>query len=63
MGNHKQLELFDLRHYTFKQPTAVDGDEEQVEEIRQCVEYEQMELDLFPQQSYETPTELVRLAA
>lgn len=62
MGNHRQLELFDLRPYTSKQPTAVDGDEEQLEEIRQCVEYEQLELDLFPQ-SYKTPTELVRLAA
>ncbi len=63
MGNHKQLELFDLQPYTSEQPAAIDGEQERFEETRQGVEYKQLELDLFPQQSHQTPTELVRLAA
>jgi hypothetical protein len=63
MGNHKQLELFDLRTYTSEQPAVIDSEEEQFEEVRQCVQYKQLELDLFPQQSYKTPKEQVRLAA
>ena len=63
MGNHKQLELFDLRAYTSEQPAAIDREEEQFEEVRQCIQYKQLELDLFPQQSYKTPKEQVRLAA
>ncbi|MBE9129256.1 MULTISPECIES: hypothetical protein [unclassified Coleofasciculus] len=63
MGNHKQLELFDLRTYTSKQSAAIDREEKQFEEVRQCVQYKQLELDLFPQQSYKTLKEQVRLAA
>ena len=63
MESYKQLELFDLQPYTSKQPTAIDGEEELFEEIQECVEYKQLELNLFPQLSDETPTELVRLAA
>jgi hypothetical protein len=63
MGNHKQLELFDLRAYRSEQPAAIDCEEEQFEEVRQCIQYKQLELDLFPQQSYKTPKEQVRLAA
>jgi len=63
MENHKQLELFDLRAYTSEQPTAIDREEEQFEEVRQCIQYKQLELELFPQQSYKTPKEQVRLAA
>src|SRR4028119_1894475 len=63
MESYKQLELFDLQPYTSKQPTAIDGEEELFEEIQQCVEYKQLELDLFPQLSDKTPIELLRLAA
>ena len=63
MGNYEQLELFDLRAYTSEQPAAIDREEEQFEEVRQCIQYKQLELDLFPQQSYKTPKEQVRLAA
>jgi len=61
--SYKQLELFDLQPYTSKQPTAIDDEEEPFEEIQQCVEYKQLELDLFPQLSDKTPIELLRLAA
>ncbi|MEG4865464.1 MULTISPECIES: hypothetical protein [unclassified Microcoleus] len=63
MENYIQLELFDLRLYTSEQPTVADGEAEQFEEIQQCVEYEQLELDLFPQPSYVRPKTFVRLAA
>ncbi len=63
MGKFKQLELFDLQPYTSEQLTAIDGEVERFEKIRQGVEYEQLELDLFPQPFYETFIELVRLAA
>ncbi len=64
MGNHEQqLELFDLQPYTSPQPTAMDSKKEQVEKIRQFIHCEQLELKLFPQQSYKTLSDLVRLAA
>lgn len=63
MGNYEQLELFDLRAYTSEQPTASDGEEKPFEEIQQSIDCEQLELDLFPQQPYKTPRELMRLAA
>lgn len=63
MENYIQLELFDLRLYTSEQPTVVDGEAEPFEEIQPCVEYRQLELDLFPQISYVRPKTFVRLAA
>ncbi len=63
MDNYVQLELFDLGLYTSEQPTAIDGETEQFEEVPPCVEYEQLELDLFPQPSYVIPKMFVRLAA
>ncbi len=63
MGNHKQLELFDLRLYTSKQPSVLNAREVQVRETRPCVEYKQLELDLFPHKSHENPKHLVRLLA
>jgi hypothetical protein len=63
MEKYVQLELFDLRIYTSQQPTVVDSKDEQFEEIQSCVKYKQLELDLFPQPSYETCKQLVRLAA
>lgn len=63
MENHKQLELFDLRLYTSNQPSLINEQEEQVKETRSCIEYKQMELDLFPQKSHEIPQRLVRLVA
>lgn len=63
MGNHKQLELFDLHDYTSEQPTVIDGKQQQFEKVRQCIQDKQLELDLFPQQSYKTPKKSLRLAA
>jgi len=63
MENYIQLELFDLRLYTSDQPTVADGEAEQFEEIQPCVEYEQLELDLFPQPPYVRRKTFVRLAA
>jgi len=63
MGNHKQLELFDLRAYTSEQPAVIDSEEEHFDDVRQCVQYEQLELDLFPQLSYKAHKTQVRLAA
>ncbi|MDZ8026927.1 MAG: hypothetical protein RMX97_19850 [Nostoc sp. DedQUE11] len=63
MGNHKQLELFDLRLYTSKQPSVLDAREVQVKDTRPSVEYKQLELDLFPQKSHENHKHLVRLLA
>lgn len=63
MENYVQLELFDLGLYTSEQSTAIDGETQQFEEVLPCVEYEQLELDLFPQPSYVIPKMFVRLAA
>lgn len=50
MNDYEQLELFDLRPYTSEQVPVIEVEEQQVEEIFSSVEYEQLELDLFPQQ-------------
>lgn len=63
MGNHKQLELFDLHLYTSKQPSMLDEREAQIKEARPCVEYEQLELDLFPKKSHKNPKQFMRLVA
>jgi hypothetical protein len=66
MGSYVQLELFDLGPYTSEQPSVTEDVGEWVEEIQQLLNYEQLELDLFPlfpQQSYKTPLELLILAA
>jgi hypothetical protein len=63
MDNYVQLELFDLRAYTSEQASATDGEEEQIEAVSPCVEYKQLELDLFPQTSYTIPIEVLKLAA
>ncbi|HAA30108.1 MAG TPA: hypothetical protein DCE56_23505 [Cyanobacteria bacterium UBA8553] len=62
MGNHEQLELFDLRPYTSKQLIAVNSEDEQLEETQQCIKYEQLKLDLFPEAPHEPHTEQVRMA-
>ncbi|AFY46835.1 hypothetical protein Nos7524_0936 [Nostoc sp. PCC 7524] len=63
MENHKQLELFDLRSYTSNQPSLIHGQEQQIKETRSCIEYKQLELDLFPQKSHKNPKQFVRLVA
>lgn len=66
MVSYKQLELFDLRPYTSKQPkqsAVVCIEEKQFEEVSQSVKYEQLELDLFPEQSEPNHVEFVKLAA
>jgi hypothetical protein len=59
----EQLVLFDMELYTVKQVAPVNSKKFQVEEIQQCVRYEQLELDLFPQQPHQIPRELLILAA
>ena len=64
MVSYKQLELFDLRPYTSKLPdqaATIDVEEKQFEEVSQPVEYEQLELNLFPEQSDSSPVEFVKL--
>ncbi|MDM9381628.1 hypothetical protein QUB80_13045 [Chlorogloeopsis sp. ULAP01] len=61
--NGEQLVLFDVELYTIEQVVPVNSKEFQVEEVQQCVEYKQLELDLFPQQPHQIPQELLRLAA
>ncbi|PHM08034.1 hypothetical protein [Nostoc sp. 'Peltigera malacea cyanobiont' DB3992] len=63
MDFYKQLELFDLRLYTSKHFTANDGEEKQFEEVPQPIEYEQLELDLFPELTCLIPIKLMKLAA
>ncbi|CUR32201.1 hypothetical protein PL9214430173 [Planktothrix tepida PCC 9214] len=47
---YKQLELFDLRPYTCKESATKTYPVQPMEEIYQCCEYQQLELDLFPPQ-------------
>ncbi|MBH8553488.1 hypothetical protein I8751_14125 [Nostocaceae cyanobacterium CENA357] len=63
--NGEQLVLFDVELYTFEQVTPVNSEkfQFQVEEVQQYVRYEQLELNLFPQQPYQIPRELLILAA
>lgn len=63
--NGEQLVLFDVELYTVEQVTPVNSEkfQFQVEEVQQCVRYEQLELNLFPQQPYQIPRELLILAA
>ncbi|ULP72393.1 hypothetical protein [Nodularia sphaerocarpa] len=63
MDFYKQLELFDLSLYTSEHFTANDGKKQQIEEVPQYIEYEQLELDLFPQPTCLMPVEFIRLAA
>ncbi|BAY20939.1 hypothetical protein NIES2100_06830 [Calothrix sp. NIES-2100] len=63
MDVYKQLELFDLSLYTSEHFTAKDGKEKQFEEVPQYIEYEQLELDLFPEPTCSIPIELMKLAA
>lgn len=63
MDNYVQLELFDLQSYTSEQPSVTEEVVELVEEIQQLSNYVQLELELFPQQFYKTPSELFILAA
>ncbi|WP_414573196.1 hypothetical protein [Nostoc sp. CCY 9925] len=59
----EQLVLFDVELYTIEQVAPVNSKKFQVEEVQQCVRYEQLELDLFPQQPHQIPRELLILAA
>ncbi|NDJ21988.1 hypothetical protein GS682_10130 [Nostoc sp. B(2019)] len=63
--NGEQLVLFDVELYTVEQVTPVNSEkfQFQVEEVQQCVRYEQLELNLFSQQPYQIPRELLILAA
>jgi hypothetical protein len=63
MDNHKQLELFDLQAYTSEKPTSTEDVVKLLEEIQQLSAYEQLELNLFPQQIYFVPLEFMKLAA
>ncbi|MBN3880991.1 MULTISPECIES: hypothetical protein [unclassified Nostoc] len=63
MDNYVQLELFDLQPYTSEQPSVTEDVPELVEEIQQSSKYEQLELNLFPQQICITPLEFIKLAA
>jgi hypothetical protein len=65
---YEQLELFDLRVYTSKEvpipdvsmPLAIKA--KQIVRVSNCGEYQQLELDLFPQNAYEV-VESIALAA
>ncbi|QLE57044.1 hypothetical protein [Nostoc sp. TCL26-01] len=57
----EQLVLFDVELYTVGQVAPVNSKEFQVEEVQQCVRYEQ--LVLFPQQPHQIRRELLILAA
>ncbi|WP_199245408.1 hypothetical protein [[Phormidium] sp. ETS-05] len=59
---YQQLELFDTRPYTSEQPIAIDKEEEPVTVTPQ-MEHKQLELNLFPQKSHNTPLEWLSLAA
>ncbi len=63
--NGEQLVLLDVELYTVEQVTPVNSEkfQFQVEEVQQYVRYEQLELNLFPQQPYQIPRELLILAA
>lgn len=63
MDDSVQLELFDLRHYTSEQSAAIESQEQLFKQTRQDVEYIQLELDLFPEQSQKIFLPFVRLAA
>ncbi|MBW4630141.1 MAG: hypothetical protein KME49_32690 [Brasilonema octagenarum HA4186-MV1] len=66
---YQQLELFDVRAYASKQPTAIEQfasvgvEETQFDEVPQSIKYKQLELDLFPQASNSRKIEFVKLAA
>lgn len=57
------MELFDLQSYTSEKPIVTENVLELVEEIQQPSPYKQLELNLFPQQIYFIPLELMELAA
>jgi hypothetical protein len=65
---YEQLELFDLRVYTSKEVPIPDVSislaikAKQIARVSNCGEYQQLELDLFPQNAYEV-VELIALAA
>jgi hypothetical protein len=59
----EQLELFDLRPYTSSQLADKGNEVLQIVRVRSQIEYEQLELDLFPQQSEKALTEFTKLAA
>jgi hypothetical protein len=59
MENYEQLVLFNLEAYTCgPSATAQDG-ENPVEEAQSCLEYEQLELELFLPTSHKTPLRVV----
>ena len=63
MVSIEQLALFDLHLYTVRQIAKTDSGVFQIKKAQPCIEYEQIELNLFPKQFYQTPFELLILAA
>ncbi len=67
--NYKQLELFDMQAYTTKKPVyngrvLADGISKQhIEDAIIPIKYEQLELELFPQESNLLEIDFVELAA
>jgi hypothetical protein len=64
MDDYKQLELFDLQAYTSKQPSVTDVSKvTQVRVKHQNAEFEQLELNLFPEKAHRESSEVLRQAA
>jgi hypothetical protein len=65
MAHHEQLVLFDLTPYTSQQ-SAVDGDKaldiENVQPLR-LIDFQQLEIDFYPQQTNEFFDDSLGLAA
>ncbi|GAX36487.1 hypothetical protein [Nodularia sp. NIES-3585] len=59
----EQLVLFDVEIYTVKEVLPVNSKEFHVEEVQNCDEWKQLELNLFPQQPYQISRKLLILAA
>lgn len=51
MDNYVQLELFDLNLYTSTPPNTLENEDEkeQLKKNAECIDYIQLELNLFPQ--------------
>lgn len=61
MEDYEQLVLFNLEPYTCGPSTMAHDEENPVGEAESCLEYEQLELELFPAISHKTPLRVMNL--
>lgn len=63
MDSSKQLELFDLNLYGCEQVAVNSHGETQIKLVRPCNKFDQLEIELFSQQSNKVHSESIMLAA